>query len=69
MFLDDTVSSLGCNLPCFLCCGLTAVDPVAAYEYQRIGYNFNENDIVFPASGNAEGIVDNYNTFGVPGGI
>jgi hypothetical protein len=47
--------------------GFVAIDPVAGYEYQRIGYKFNENDLVFPVSGNAEKVVDYYNTFGVPG--
>lgn len=47
--------------------GLLAVDPVADYRYQRIGYKFNENDLVFPVPGEANKVVDNYNTFGVPG--
>lgn len=46
-----------------------AVDPVAGYEYQRIGYKFHEKDAGYAVSGNAETVADYYNTFGVPGGI
>ena len=53
---------------CIIFVGDVAVDPVAGYEYQRIGYKFNENDLVFPVPGDADRAVDNYAKFGVPGG-
>ena len=46
-----------------------AVDPVAAYEYQRISYKFHENDLVFPVSEEGDRVADNYDKYGIPGGI
>lgn len=47
--------------------GVIAVDPVAAYEYQRVGYKFHENDLIFPVPGDADRVA-HYDKFGVPGG-
>lgn len=43
-------------------------DPVASYQYTRVGYRFNENDVIYPLPG-SENVTDYYDTFGIPGGI
>jgi len=63
---------------CSLCCvdGTTCndqtwfaqLDPVTNYQFARVSYKFNEEDVIYPVP-EAEEISENYDKFGVPGGV
>lgn len=42
-------------------------DPVANYQYSRVAYKFNEEDVIYPVP-ETEEIKEHYDKFGVPGG-
>lgn len=62
---------------CTLCCKLSDAscnnvtwfapqDPVADYQYMRVGYKFNDQDVIYPLP-TAENNTNCYDTFGIPG--
>lgn len=43
-------------------------DPVVNYQYSRVAYKFNEEDVIYPVP-EAEEIKEHYDKMGVPGGV